>query len=206
MSTYIKHNAGKFFLMENCPEPPKCKSFDSAHYASASQEYYYALEEYEQAIQSISAIEITNPEFLVFQVMSGNYYLPESNVPLKDNDTFLLPDTVGYEIEDEYHKKFPEVLVRQVARLYVKAEKGYPIEGDCIYTGSTHCQCMTDKKMPCVRTGIVKAEKGESYSDQQLELFKEKLKKEIETVIRGNKSSHLLTKDEILTLIDSTKP
>jgi len=78
MSTYIKHNAGKFFLMENCPEPPKCKSFDSAHYASASQEYYYALEEYEQAIQSISAIEITNPEFLVFQVMSGNYYLPES--------------------------------------------------------------------------------------------------------------------------------
>ena len=170
MATIVKHNAGKFFLMENCPDRPT---------------YYrnQALKDYEQALQSIPAIEIINPEVLFAFVPLMD------TISVKDGDFFPLPDTVGYEKEYQYRERRPLDMkqlewkriiytmdedgheFRTVVRLYVKDEKECPIEGDCIYTGSTHCQCMTDKKMPCVRTGIVKDEKGETQEEMWNEVI-----------------------------------
>jgi len=125
MSTYIKHNAGKFFLMENCPDK------------SAYIPDYDNFERYNKALQSIPAIEIINPEVfennsILFKNAEGYHSSPflDGGCLLKDNDTFLLPETIGYEIE-EVEIPCPDNIegcevfhFKKVARLYVKADKG----------------------------------------------------------------------------------
>lgn len=155
MTTLIKHNAGKFFLMENCPEPlcgcdPMCK-YPFQLSGQCRQRNY---ESYEQSLQSIPAIEIVNPELLPLTLYinepAGLYAITHNDTQkkLEDNDTFLLPETVGYEKEYQYRERRPSDMkqlewkkviytmdedgheFRTVARLYVKAEKGETQEYD----------------------------------------------------------------------------
>jgi len=139
MSTYIKHNAGMFSLVQNVRD-------DKPDYMSNVQK-----RDYDEYINSIPAIEIENPEVLHLKIpaaivpRTGKWtYMDRRAHELKDNDTFLLPETVGYEISyqrfddgewfdttlwiyDSRVKRYGSSemgKVRKVARLYVKAEKG----------------------------------------------------------------------------------
>jgi hypothetical protein len=115
--------------MENCPEEPVRSKYGIGVFEN--QRFSKDHDDYQQALQSIPAIEIINPELLPL-ADPIHRYSEENTLGIKDGDYFPIPDALEYIVLDaqiarilsfgDAHKTMP--LRGKVARLYVKAEKG----------------------------------------------------------------------------------
>ena len=95
MKDQILYTEGKFKLMQNVPIEP-------VSYGVGDEQYYGArLDEYHKALQACkdSALEIVNWSLLPVIKYTRDefwFYTPENNYPLKDGDTFELPEGLGH--------------------------------------------------------------------------------------------------------------
>lgn len=69
-----------------------------------------------------SRIEVKNEELPVFKDLRGGFWFwtPDHNHPLQEGEIFDLAEGMTVEIEDVYHKNFPDLRVKEIATLIPK--------------------------------------------------------------------------------------